>query len=186
MSPRKKIYFWLIIFGGISLFFLVLVIPKFLGETRESSENFISLKNELASFRKEKESLSRLKVIYQNYQSNLAKIDEIFIDPEVPIEFINFLGKNAQLSQLKIEISLLPKREAEAETLPSLFFQVSTFGSFPNFLKFLEKLENAPYLIEVLDLNTRKSTEREIQSTKFQGLLPGDVESTFSIKAYTR
>jgi len=154
-----------------------------LKEIRANSQELISLKSELASFQKETENLNKLKVVYQNYQSNLAKIDQIFIDPEVPIEFFNFLDKNASLSQLKIEISPVSKRETETESSPSLFFQISTSGSFLNFLKFLEKLENAPYLIDILNLNVKKIAEREIQS---KGLLPQDVESTFLIKVYTK
>ena len=181
MSPRKKIYFWLFIFIFITLFFIAFLIPKFLKEIRADSEEFISLKSDLASFQKETENLSKLSKTYQNYQENLAKIDEIFIDPKLPIKFFDFLEKNAQISQLKYEIS--PVSKPETETLPSLFFQISTIGSFPNFLRFLEKLENSPYLIDVLNLNIKILTEGKIQS---EGFSPQDVESTFLIKVYTR
>jgi len=177
MSPRKKIYFWLLIFILISLFFIAFLIPKFLKEIRADSQELISLKSELVSFQKETENLDKLKLVYQNYQSNLAKIDEIFIDPEVPIEFFNFLDKNAALFQLEIEKSPVSKQKAENEP-PSLFFQISVSGSFPNFLKFLEKLENAPYLIDVLNLNVKKIISKETPTA--------NIESTFLIKVYTR
>jgi hypothetical protein len=186
MSSRKKIYFWFIIFGVISIFFFAFVIPKFLKEIRKNSEDLISSKSELASLREDTKNFSQLEKVYQNYQSNLTKISGFFIDPEVPIEFITFLEKNAVFFQQKIEISLAPKIKTDTEPWPSLSFQISTHGSFPNSLKFLEKLENGPYLIEISDLNIKKLTEGEIQSTKFQGLSSGDVESTFSIKVYTR
>lgn len=186
MSSKKKIYFWFIIFGVISLFFFVFVIPKFLKEIRKNSGDLISSKSELASLREETKNFSQLAKIYQNYQSNLTKINGFFIDPEVPIEFIKFLEKNAILSQQKIEISLASTRKTDTDPWPSLFFQISTYGSFSNFLKFLGKLENSPYLIEILDLNTKKLTEGELQSTKFQGLFLGDVGATFSIKVYTQ
>jgi len=182
MSPRKKIYFWLLIFTLISLFFIVFLIPKFLKEIRAGSEKLISLKSELASFQKEKENLNQLSKAYQNYQENLVKIDKIFIDPRRPIEFFDFLDKNATLFQLKIEKSPVSRQKTETEP-PSLFLQISVIGSFPNFLKFLEKLENAPYLIDVLNLNVKKLTEREIQS---KDLLPQDIESTFLTKVYTK
>jgi len=153
-----------------------------LKEIRANSQELISLKSELASFQKETENLNKLKVVYQNYQSNLAKIDQIFIDPRRPIEFFDFLDKNATLFQLKIEKSPVSRQKTETEP-PSLFLQISVIGSFPNFLKFLEKLENAPYLIDILNLNVKKIAEREIQS---KGLLPQDVESTFLIKVYTK
>jgi len=181
MSPRKKIYFWLFIFTLIFLFFIAFFIPKFLKGIRDDSQELVSLKNDLASFQKETENLQQISKAYQNYQENLTKIDKIFIDPKLPIEFIDFLEKNAQISQLKIEIS--PVSKQETETSPSLFFQISTIGSFPNFLRFLEKLKNAPYLIDVLNLNVKKLTEGKIQS---EGFFPQDIESTFLIKVYTR
>ena len=185
MSPKKKIYLWLIIFVGISLYFLILVIPKLLGEIRKNSEDLISLNGELISLQKETENLNELEKIYQNYQPNLFKIDELFIDPETPIDFINFLEKNAQLSQLKIEISLAPKKEIKTDPWPSLFFKVPTYGSLPNFLRFLEKMENSPYLIEIVDLNIKRLAERDAQLIKYPGLSPGDVESNLSIKVFT-
>ena len=181
MSSRKKIYFWFLFFGGISLFLIAFLIPKFLRKIQANSQELISLKSDLASFQKETKNLSKLSETYQNYQENLAKIDRIFIDPKRPIEFFDFLEKNAQIFQLKIEIS--PVSKPETETLPSLFFQISTSGSSPNFLRFLEKLENSPYLIDILNLNVKKLTEGKIRS---EGLSPQDVEATFLMKVYTR
>jgi len=175
MNPRKKIYFWLSFFILISLFFIAFLIPKFLKEIRANSQELISLKNELASFQKETESFEKLAKVYQNYQPNFSKIDQIFIDPKDPIEFLDFLEKNASYFQLKYEISPLVGKESET---PSLFFQISVSGSFTNFLKFLEKLENAPYLIDVLNLNVKKITSKEIPTA--------NIESTFLIKVYTK
>jgi len=185
MSSKKKIYFWLIVFGAIFLFFLAFVIPEFFKAILRKSENLISLKNKLATFQEETKNLIKLEETYRNYQSNLAQIDKLFIDPEVPIEFIKFLEKNALLSQQKIEISLMSQKGNESDSWPSLFFQVSTAGSFPNFPRFLEKLENSPYLITILDLNVRRLSERGAQTTP-QGSSPGDVESTLLLKVYTR
>jgi len=114
----------------------------------------------------------------------LEKIDDLFADPEVPIEFINFLEKNAGKSQLSIEISPMAKKETEP--WPSLSFQISTVGSFSNFLKFLEKLETGPYLIEISNLNVKKITEKELRSEKFETFSLSDVNALFLIKVLTR
>jgi Tfp pilus assembly protein PilO len=174
MNPRKKIYLWLFIFIIISLFFLVFLIPKFLREIRAKSQELISLKNELASFQKEVESFEKLAKIYQNYQPNLEKIDKIFIDPKEPIDFFKFLEENANHFQLEYKISPLPGKEEEK----SLSFQISVSGSFNNFLKFLERIENSPYLIDVLDLNVKKTIKKEVPESI--------IEANFSIKVYTK
>lgn len=179
MSTKKKIYLYLAILIGVSLVFLVLILPGLLKAIREDSEKLISLQNELIFLQKEKENLKQLEVIYQTSQADLEKINALFVDPEVPVEFIDFLEKNGELSQQEIDISLVQRKQGEDEPWPSLLFQISTSGSFPNFLKFLERLQSSPYLVEILNLNIKKAT-------KTGTLLPGEVESTFLIKVFTR
>lgn len=185
MSTKKKIYFWLIFFTGVSLVFLVFVIPKLLGEIRGNSEDLIDLRGQLVLLQKEAKNLDELEKVYQSHQSTLEKIDTLFIDPKMPLDFINFLDKEAQLSSLKIEISLTPTIKKESDPWPSLTLMISTYGSLPNLLRFLGKIENSPYLIEIGNLDVKRLTEIDIQSTKYPGILTGDVEASLSIKAFT-
>lgn len=186
LEPKRKIYLSLAIFGIITILLIVLIIYPLFKEIQKNSEEFISQKKKLILLREEIKSLKEIRSLFEIYQTNIDKIDDLFANPEVPIEFINFLEKNAQVSQQEIEISLVSQKEVKDELWPSLSFQVSTFGSFSNFLIFLEKLENSPYLIEVLNLNIKKLTEREIQLGEFQGLSPGDVKFTFLIKVFAK
>lgn len=173
MSTKNKIYLYLVIFLGISLIFLFLMIPYFLKKIQEKSEELVSLKKESVSLQKEMENLGQLEGIYQDYQPELVKIREMLIDPEVPVEFINFMEENAQISEQEIEISLFPQKKTKDEPWPALSVQVSTSGSSSGLLKFLEKLENSPYLIEILNLNIKK-------------LADSDVESTFLVKVFAK
>ena len=185
MSAKNKIYFWLIIFIGISLFFLVFIIPELLGEIRKNSEDFVSLKGDLILLEKEKKNLNELEKVYQSHQSSLEKIDTLFIDPKMPLDFLNFLEKEAQLSNLKIEISLTSTIKKETDPWPSLSFRISTYGSLSNFLKFLGKIENSPYLIKIGDLNIKRLAEKDVQIIKYPGILAGDIETSLLIKVFT-
>ena len=173
MSSKNKIYLYLAIFLVISLIFLFLIIPYFLKKIQEKSGELVSLEKELVSLQKEIENLRQLEGVYRDYQPELGKIKEMLIDSEVPVEFINFLEGNAQISRQEIEISLFPQKQTKDEPWPTLFFQVSTSGSPSEFLKFLEKLENSPYLIEILNLNIQK-------------LADSDAESVFLIKVFAK
>lgn len=186
MNTKKKIYVWIIFFTVISLFFLVFIVPKLLGEIRKNSEDFFSLRGDLILLEKEKEDLKELEKIYQSRQSNLARINQLFIDPKMPLDFLNFLDKEAQLSNLKIEISLTSTIKKETDLWPGLSFRISTYGSFPNFLKFLRKIENSPYLIEMGDLNVKRLAEKDNPTTKYPNILTGDVETSLSIKVFTQ
>lgn len=165
MSTKRKIYLYLIAFTGIFLLFLLLIIPRFLEKIRKDSEDFLSLKRESVALQQENENLRQLEVVYQSHQREIARIDDILVDPELPVGFLDLLEKNAQDSQQEIEISLSPPKKTEEKKWSVLFSQVSTSGSFPNFLKFLGKLENSPYLIQIINLDLKKSTEPNVKSS---------------------
>lgn len=173
MSSKNKIYLYLAIFLVTSLIFFFLIIPYFLKKIQEKSEELVSLEKESVSLQKEIENLRQLEGIYQYYQPELVKVKEMLIDSEVPVEFINFLEGNAQISQQEIDISLFPQKKTKDEPWPVLSFRVSTSGSPSEFLKFLEKLENSPYLIEIFNLNIQK-------------MAGSDVESVFFIKVFAK
>ncbi|MBZ9572050.1 hypothetical protein KJA15_01775 [Patescibacteria group bacterium] len=184
LEPKRKIYLSLAIFGIITILLIVLIIYPFFEEIKKNSKELISQKKRQISLQEEIKSFKEIESLYKTYQSNIEKIDDLFAEPEAPIEFINFLEKNAEKSQLSIEIS--PMAEKETGPWPSLFFQISTIGSFSNFLKFLEKLETGPYLIEISNLNVRKITEKELRVKRFETFSLSDTNALFLIKVLTK
>jgi len=181
MNPKKKIILNLGIFGTIFLILLVLVLPYLLGQIQKTSKDLTFLKQKFLTFQKEEENLQQLRMIYQNYESNLRQINQVFVNYEVPVQFIEFLEKTAQISQQEINISLPFAKKEDKDPWPSLTFQISTKGSFPSFLRFLDKIENSPYLIEILNLNVKKITQRGSQEASL-----GEVEGNLLIKVFTR
>lgn len=158
----KKIY----PVGGILLIinlilFIFVIFPLIQG-IKKSSKDLILEKSELFLLEQRKNNLENLKKISDFYQKDLEKIDASFVDPETPIAFIGFLEKTAVSSQVGIEISLAGGK-SDVESLRS--FNVALESSFPNFLKFLEKLENGPYPIEVSTLNMGRTLESKISAT---------------------
>ncbi|MBL7150148.1 MAG: hypothetical protein ISS84_00760 [Candidatus Pacebacteria bacterium] len=189
MNPNKKIIFTSGILGIISLIFIFLIIYPLFNNIKKNSEVLISQKKELASLEGEIENLKNFEKIYQAHHQNLEKIDKLFIDPEIPtdiIKFVGFLRKIAEDSQIPIDISSpTPKKEIAADPWPSITFQVSCEGKFSNFGKFLEKIETGPYLIEILNLNTRRLTEKELKPKEFEEFSLADSSISLSIKVFT-
>jgi len=200
MIPIKKIYLSIAIFGIISTLLVVFVVSPLFKEIKAISQNLFLKKNKIAYLREERENIKKIENLYKAYQPDLDRIENLFIDPEIPIEFIGFLEKTAAGSQIKLEISSMTRaaakggdeqssattKKTEQEPWQSLSAQLLVTGSFSNFSKFLHKLENGPYLIEVLDLNTKKLTEREVQIVGFENIPEADTITTFSIKAFTK
>ena len=203
-------------FGIISTLLVVFVMWPLFKEIKAISQNLFLKKNKIVYLSEERENIKKIENLYKTYQSDLDRIENLFVDPEVPIEFIGFLEKSATDSQIKLEISSMTRaaakgeneataslttraaarggdeqssattKKTEQEPWQSLSAQLLVTGSFSNFSKFLHKLENGPYLIEVLDLNTKKLTEREVQIAGFENIPEADTITTFSIKAFTK
>lgn len=181
MDPKKKIFLNLIIFGLFSSAFIFGVLPYLLGQIQEASKDLIFFKQRFLTLQKEEKNLQQLKAVYQTYEPHFKEISQVFVNYEGPVKFIEFLEKTAQISQQEIDISLsYIKKEKENEFWPSLAFRISTKGSFPDFLKFLSKLENSPYLVEILNLNIKKTTKTPQISPK------SEVESNILIKVFAK
>lgn len=179
MIKKKYIYFAaFIIIGIIALIFVIFFSFEAI---KKSSEDFISQKKALAEIEFKTENFADMEKIYQNYKTNLEKIDLLFIEKDTPIEFIEFLERNASNCLLSTNLSSLSfqKTDKDTEKIPWDFLnlQMGIEGTFPDFLKFLEKLENSPYLIEVSNLNIRKTQKEEF---------PAGIFASLFIKAYTQ
>jgi len=164
-EEKKYTIFLLLIFGATILVFIVLIILPIFQGIKKSSQDFIFQKTLLKMYEVRDKSFSSLQSLYQKYQSDIKKIDGLFVKTEMPVDFIEFLEENASSSSLKININLASPQKSKEFPWQSLGFRLSLSGSFPDFLKFLEKLESAPYLIKIisLDINNLLQEENKIK-----------------------
>ncbi len=191
MTIKNKINLSLAIFIILNLsLILFLICPLFQGIKNDSKE-LISQKQKIVSLKTKIENLGKFQTLWQEIEPNFQKIEKLSIDPDVPVEFISSLEKISKDCQMAIKISSTPSSGTEKDPWPSLFFQISSATSFSKFLKFLEKLETSPYLIEISSLNVRKLTEAELtqpflQKELGEGRSLGDVAAALSLKVYSK
>jgi len=186
MDIKKKINIIIAIFLGLTILLIGFVIyPLFQGIKNDSKE-LISQKQKLISLETKIESLMQFQTLWQGIESNFQETEKLLIDPEVPVAFISSLETIAKDCQMIIKISSMPSSGTEKDPWSSLFFQINSATSFSKFLKFLEKLETSPYLIEISSLNVRKLTEAELKSKEFEGNSLGDVAAALSLKVYSK
>jgi hypothetical protein len=93
---------------------------------------------------------------------DFEKVNNLFVDAETPVDFIKFLEEIAATSNLEVKITPgTPKKEKEA-LWPVMEFELASSGRYSEFMRFLEKLENGPYLVRVKNtLLTRERTSLE-------------------------
>jgi len=174
MNPKRKIIISLIIFGIIFLALFVFVILPLTNGIKKNSEALITAKRELALVKSETEKLDQLKKTYKRLEQKAEKMENLFASFDVPIDFIRFLEGLAENCQLLIDISPTSFKSDESDSWNSLWFRLTLSGSSSNLLKFIEKLENAPYLIEIQNLLIKKSTNSKT------------VDATLLIKVFAR
>jgi Tfp pilus assembly protein PilO len=185
IKQKKQILIYIIIFGFFALIFIFFLIYPLFQKIKRNSEDFLSTKKELISLEVQSKNLGEFKEIYQENLQNIEKINNLFINPEVPIDFIGFLEKISQDSKVSIKISLLSTKE-EKDIWPSLQFQISATGSFNNFSKFLKRIDTTSYLVEIKNININRLTEDELKTKGFEGLSSGDIKATIVLKVYTK
>lgn len=175
----KKTILISIIFGLITIALIFVGISPLLQGIKKNSETLIALKAELTLSQERAGKIEQLKKDYKELEPDLEKIDKLFVNPETPIDLIEFWEKMASISNLSIEISPVSLKSFQDEAWNSMGFQLRLTGSFPNFRKFLEKIETGPYLIELQNLSVKKLTEGKLVS-------PEDVSVSLTAKVYTR
>lgn len=163
MLTKNKIYIIITIFIIINAFLIVFVIPSILKEIKKISLDILSSKDQLSFIEKEKREFGVFQDNYKNYEPTFRKIDQLFIDANNPLGFIEFLEASANDHDIDLDINLIQKVQQEVlEGISFTPFQISTKGVFSGTLEFLEKLEKGPYLLSIQNLKMEKLNESAV------------------------
>ena len=177
MDSKKKIIVFSLIFGIASLSLTSFVIYPLFKGIKKNSEELIIAKRESILLQGKTGKIEQFRKTYEDLKPDLEKIDHLFADSKAPIDLIKFLKKTAKDFELLNDISSVSVKTTETDPWSSLGFRITLEGFLPDFLKFLEKVETAPYLIEVQNLTVKKVSG--------SGLNLG-VSATLVVKVYTK
>jgi len=183
MNKFKKKYLILsipLIFTGVAFYIVTLPI---LNEIRSISKEFQSIKENQNFLHLQINEIKKFNQALDSYKPAFRRADEIFIDPQAPIDFINFLEKKPQELNISLQTSSISLPQIQSESLTEITFDVIIHGPFINFLKFLKTIENSHYLIVIEDIVISEMTERDAIRFGFNEPI---IESSMSIKLFTK
>ncbi len=103
------------------------------------------------------------------------------------LNFIMLIENIAQSTNNQQEVSVVNNAGNKTEASQPLDFQITLRGSFPNLIKFLAYLENAPYYNEINSVQIKGLSAKDFQSIKEgdrAGLEADDIISTLKISVY--
>ena len=186
MNIKNKINLSLIFFLILAIFLIAFLIYPLLEDIKDYSKEIISQKKEIKVLENKIRDTEEFRKNYAEIKPNLEKIETLFTNSEAPIDFISFLEKTSQACHLTIKIVPSAITKKTEEPWPSLSFSITSLGSFPNFLRFLEKLESGPFLTEIQNLSIKRLLETELKLKEFENLSLGDIQASFLIRAFTK
>jgi len=114
-----------------------------------SSELFAQ-KNKINTLESQAAEIDNFKVAHSIDSLELEKISQAFVDPQNPLDFIEFLEKAA--AQEDIDFKLSPLSFSNDGNKNILSVQVSLEGGFSGILNFVNQIENGQYLVSVQNL----------------------------------
>jgi len=173
MTTNRKIFLTLVVSGSVALVLIFFIVYPLLRGIKKSSGELIAIRNDLIEISGQTGSLVQIKKIYEEVEPDFKKIDQFLIDPEVPIDLIRFWEKTAKDSEVSINIYSTVLKKSGNELWNSMGFQITLIGSFSHFLRFFEKVETGPYLVEIQNLNVKR-------------LFAGEVSINLAVEVFTK
>lgn len=171
----KKIYLPLILFAGASFALIFLTILPLIKGIKEDSQQLLLEKEAQVNFSEEIKNIEEFEETYHKIEPDLKRMDSLFVDSGVPIiKSINLLEKSASDSNVLMEISSVSSDE-KTGPWPFLIFNFQANASFSNLSRFIERLENNLYLIEIQSISIKRAVGEA-----------GNVSASISLKIFTK
>jgi hypothetical protein len=185
MEKNKKIFLTIFVFSLIILALIIFGVWPLIEGIKKDSEDLISAKNNIKNFNAQSIEVENFKNNYENYKTNLEKIDDLFVDVVYPVDFIKFLEEASSVCEINMQVSMRPALNVGEESVSNFtIFQLSLKGDFSNILSFINKIEFGPYLIEVKDLTIQNQEGDKLSKDSKQPLYKNG--ATLNIKVFTK
>jgi chaperonin cofactor prefoldin len=180
MSTKRKTILFLVpslIFFFLFIFFLIL--PN-LNQINKISKEISQTKTKLEEIEKRQKEIEKFKKLSPEIKGDLSKLENSFVNKEIPIDFVEFLEKIAKGLEIQSQISIL------SSSKDSISFQIKGVGAPENVFKFIEKVENCNYLIQIERMRISKLSEAELKTEEFKGFSKNDLKFEISFSVLTK
>ena len=134
---------------GILLVVFIFILPL-LSRIEQNAQRLIELQQTRAKLEAQLSAIKEFKKIANDVREKTEFINQLLIDPALPVEFVRFMEGIAVQNRLAVKTSSI--REEKTEIGEARVFQIDLRGAFPDLMRFLEQLESAPYLTRVQGL----------------------------------
>ena len=149
----------------------------------EDINELSSLRKTLFSLEEQEDNFNNLNKGYRINLETIKGIDDSFINSEEPVDILTFIEDLSEELKLSTRITPTVPQKSKSDAWPSMIFRLSCKGESEKLIAFLEKLENSKYLMEMTDINLKKT---ELLNTPGQGENSDQIEAEFTLRAYVK
>ena len=145
-----------IAFRSCGVFIGLILVPQFRGLVADKRGLFLSREGE---FLQERGAIAEM--MRSRREGLLPALEEMFVSEDAPLPFIEFLEESGRaLSSFQI----VPGKPQKLKEDPwsSLSFRIEAAGSYSAISAFIERIETAPYLVEVTEASLSAAKDRNI------------------------
>jgi len=187
MNPKKKIVLISLISGIVISILVFLGLSFLLNKIEINSKKLQDITEKLTAIQTKSSNIKDIEKKYNKILPDLEKAKRFFVDLSAPIEIIKRWEEMARGLNLSISISPLSSSLAEEKKEWSFSaFRINLTGSSDAFFRFLEKLENDYYFIQIEKIIARKLTNEELRSEKYSKFSPNDITGILEIKVFSK
>ncbi|MBU3901412.1 hypothetical protein KKF25_02095, partial [Patescibacteria group bacterium] len=155
LNPRQKIYLtaliWLAILGALILWVLMPLVSQIQGDGSELARK----KQEMELFYQDWEALAKSQKNYQVMANELNALPAILPANEA-LKFIVLIEKFAQVTNNQQTVAVVDASQPDKTQKGTIDLQINLRGNFPDLVKFLIYLENAPYYSYLKSLQAQR------------------------------
>ena len=186
MSSWKKTIIISVIFSLVLACIAVFLIYPSIRDISKSSKDLFNLKKEYLLYQDKAGKMNSFEQSQADIELIENKINGLFVDVKIPIDLMEFWEKTAKDTGVLIDISSVSlKEQAEAVWNP-VGFQIIVTGSYNDFMKFLDKIENSSYLASIDNLTLKNLEEREVAAENSKKITVNDVRGILTIRVFSR
>lgn len=164
--PKKVIVTGVV--AVLAVAFFVVIFWKLASGVQTARQVLQELQSKIAELDLEERSSKSSKIILETRADDLARLGNIAISREQPVEFIEALERSAKALGVKLALDI---DETNKQT-GKLVFRLTVEGGEQNVLRYFRLLELAPYDIKITDFNFERLSKESGQTGRI-GLFTG-------------
>lgn len=142
-------------FSAAALALVFLAVAPLIASIGDAGSQAVQQQAQIADYDRRLSSAREFIAFAKIENDNFAKMNEVFVDGQMPLDFINSLETAAANCNVSVKFSPSVSQQTSNKDWSSITIEADIAGGVSDILRFMEKIENSPYLLTVQSFGLR-------------------------------